>query len=144
MFPKEHALLSAAPKHIDITALKPDNAVIFLCFLHKKGIDFFLRQRMVAVCFADINTLAVIPCISQQFRRCKPVIYDAVCFFQKLHAFLGDQSRISRSCTYQIDDSHSFFLSVIDLRMMDGSDHSYTFELPGRRSLETITIYHKR
>ena len=119
MLPKEHALLSAAPEDIDIATLETNNAGIFLCLLHKKCIDFFLRQCMMPVCFADIDTFAVLSCICQQFRCCEAVIYDAVCFLYQLHAFLRDQSRISRSRSYQIDNSHVFFLSVICFHTVD-------------------------
>ena len=133
-------LFTTTTKDKRITPLEPDDTLALPGQIHQLPVDLVLRYRMVGAALADINSLGI---ATAQFknRRChQTVVQHHIRLLHQAQGTKGQQVRITRPGTHQVNLTGSDRCFAVDL----GQQQTFGFSaLPGQlpvsnRALEYV------
>ena len=75
--------LTATAKHEGIATLEADDGLAVLSQLDEESIDFFLSQRVVVSCFADVDNFCITAGKAQELGVCQMIGDNRIGFFQE-------------------------------------------------------------
>ncbi len=103
-------LFAASPEYERIAAFEPQYALAFFSQGNQQLVDLILRHRMRCALFTDIDAIGIAPAQVEDSGRYQAVVQDHVGLLHQAQGTEGQQIRIARSGTDQIDLAQGFRL----------------------------------
>ena len=94
-------LFTAPSEQEGISPLEPDDSPAFLRFIKQKLVDLFLGHGVIPCPLADADVFRFPWEERKQRVSDQGVIDDDICFFDYIHCFDGEQTRISGACPHK-------------------------------------------
>jgi hypothetical protein len=79
--------------------------------LDQKTVDLLLVYTMAPARLPDEHLIGIRTHLLKQAGMNQPVVDDSICSSQKLESFHGEQVRVSRSRSYEVNDSAFYWPS---------------------------------
>ena len=98
-------LFLSTTKDERVAAFEPNNDFTFESMLNQQFVDLGLGDAVMIGIFANVYQERLRPCPLQHFSRNQAIVNNRVGLLNKAHATHGDQVRIPRACTNQINYS---------------------------------------
>ena len=133
-------LFTTTTKDERIATLEPDHTLALSGQIHQLAVDLVLRHGVIGAALADINTLGIATAQFKNRRSYQSVVEHHICLLHQTQRAKGQQVRIARAGTHQVNLTGSDGRFAIDL----GQQQTLCFSaLPGQlpvsnRALENI------